>query len=356
MDYLPFLTTFALTIVLTFLAVRYFPRLGLIDQPKKYRLTRAPIPYFGGLTIFVGILLSSLIFLPLTKEVLGLLTGMTLLTLVAFLDDRRGVSTLMRLGIQIFAGLILVVAGIGITQITNPFGGVLDLTAINWLVGFGGEHHIFLLADIFTLLWIVALTNTVNWLDGIPGLASGVSGMAALVLFFLAARPDFHYFDQSSVMMLAEIIAGAALAFTFFNFPPPKILLGDTGSMLLGYTVAALAIFSGAKIATATLVLGFPLIDAIWVIFDRLRRRVPPWQGGEWDRERRAVHLHHRLLAAGYTERQTAFLIFTACATFGGAALLLTTALEKLIALLILGITVLVVGLWLTRVQTIKRA
>jgi UDP-GlcNAc:undecaprenyl-phosphate GlcNAc-1-phosphate transferase len=350
MQWLPFVFAFALTGTLTFLAVQFFPRLGLLDQPAKYGLKRAPIPYFGGLAIFVGFLISVLLFVPLGKEVIALLAGATLLVLISFLDDLRGLSPLLRLATQIFAALLLIAGGVGITEITNPLGGLLDLTTIDWLISWdGGEHHIFLLADLFAVGWIVLLINTVNWLDGVPGLSAGISGIAAFVLFFLAARPHFHYFDQSAVLALSAILAGGALAFTFFNFAPPRILLGDTGSMLLGFLVAALAIFSGAKIATAVLVLGFPLVDAAWVIASRLARGVPPWRGGEWDRERRAVHLHHRFLAAGFSERQTATFILAASVAFGGAALLLTNAFEKMLALLLLGVTVLATGWWLTR-------
>jgi UDP-GlcNAc:undecaprenyl-phosphate GlcNAc-1-phosphate transferase len=153
----------------------------------------------------------------------------------------------------------------------------------------------------------------------------------------LSARPEFHYFDQSAVITLAALLVGSAGAFTLLAMPPPRLLLGDTGSMLLGYLIAALAIFSGAKLATASLVLGFPLLDALLVILTRLRAGRAPWRGGEWDRERKPVHLHHRLLAAGYTEQQVAWLILVASAVFGGAALLLSTPLAKLLALLVLG-------------------
>ena len=343
MNYLPLVFAFVLTAFLTLLAVRFFPRWGLLDNPKKYGLKRAPIPYFGGIAIFAAFIISVFIFLPLTKEILGLITGMTLLTLVSFLDDRQGLPPWLRLGTQILAGIILVVAGIGITHIANPLGGEIDFTVFDLPILLGNnEYHIMLLADLFTVIWVVLLTNSLNWLDGVPGLSSGIAGLAALVLFFLAARSGFHYFDQTAVITLAGILAGCALAFTVFNFPPPKILLGDTGSMMLGFILAALAIFSGGKIATAALVLGFPLLDAVWVILRRITQKRSPFSGDYG-------HLHHRLLAAGLSSRQAVLAVYSAAGAFGAVALFIDTALGKLIALSVLMLVMLVIGLRLKK-------
>lgn len=348
MNFFPLIFAFILTLFLTVTALRFFPKLGLLDNPQKYGLKRKPIPYFGGLIIFLVLLSSVFIFLPLTKEVIGLLLGAILIVSVSFLDDAHGVSPFWRLLVQVVAAGILVVAGVGITHISNPFGGVLDLTTFDWNFVFAnGEHHFTLLADIFTIFWVVLLVNSLNWLDGVPGLSSGIAGLAALVLFFLAARPEFHYFDQTAVISLAGILASSALAFTIFNFPPPKILLGDTGSMLLGFLLAALAIFSGAKVATAALVLGFPLLDAAWVILRRICQKRSPFSGDYG-------HLHHRLLAAGFTPRQTVFLVYLAVAAFGSVALFIDTAMGKFIALSILMTVMLIIG-WRLRKYKLNR-
>lgn len=348
MNFVPLIFAFVLTTILTIIAVRFFPRWGLLDNPKKYGLRRPPIPYFGGLVILVGFLAALFIFVPLTKELVGLIAGAVLIAGVAFLDDRWGLPAPLRLGVQILAALFLVGAGIGITHITNPFGGVIDLTAFDWLIVFAGsEHHLTLLADIFTVAWVVLLVNSLNWFDGVPGLASGIAGLAALALFFLAARAGFHYFDQSVVIALAGILAGCALAFTLFNFPPPRILLGDTGSMLLGFLLAALAIFSGGKVATAALVLGFPLLDAAWVFFRRLAQKRSPFSG---DYE----HLHHRMIAAGFSPRQTVLAIYAAAAAFGAVALFIETARGKLIALITLSAVMLLIG-WRLRKYKLLR-
>jgi len=337
-NYFPLIFAFLLTAFLTLSAIKFFPRLGLLDSPEKYGLKRKPIPYFGGLAIFVGFVVSVLVFVPLSKEIFGLLAGVTLLTVVAFLDDAFRLPPLLRLGAQILAAAILVLAGIGITHLTNPFGGVFDLAAFDWNLGFGGaEYHFTLLADLFTIAWVLLLTNSLNWLDGVPGLSSGIATLAALAIFFLAAREGFHYFDQSAVIALAGILAGGALAFTIFNFPPPRILLGDSGSMLLGFVLAALAIFSGGKVATAALVLGFPLLDAAWVILRRIFSGQSPFRGD-------FGHLHHRLLAAGFSERKTVLAVYLASAAFGSIALFIDSAFGKLLALVVLFTVMLGVG------------
>lgn len=339
MNYLPLIFAFLLTIFLTLTAVKFFPKLGLLDDPKKYGLRRKPIPYFGGIAIFFAFVITVFAFLPLSREVLALLVGTILLTTVSFLDDAFRISPPLRLFFQIVAAGILVIGGVGITHITNPLGGVFDLTSIDWNLGnwWGSEYHFTLLADLFTVLWVLLLVNSLNWLDGVAGLSSGIAGLAALVIFFLAAREGFHYFDQRAVIVLAGILAGCALGFTVFNFPPPRILLGDSGSMLLGFVLAALAIFSGGKVATAALVLGFPLLDAVWVILRRVLSGKSPFQGDYG-------HLHHRLLASGLSERKTVGVIYLLSITFGGIALFIDDSFGKLLALGALFAVMLFVG------------
>jgi len=324
---------------LTISAIRFFAKMGLLDNPKKYGLKRAPIPYFGGLAIFASFVISVLIFVPLSKEVLGLLVGTILLTTTAFLDDAFRLPSTIRLGIQILSASILVISGLGISHLTNPFGGVIDLTAFDWNIGqfWGGEYHLTLLADLFTIFWVVLLTNSLNWFDGVAGLSSGITALAGLVIFFLAARTGYHFFDQSAVIALAGILAGSAFAFTIFNFPPPKILLGDSGSMLLGFVLAALAVFSGGKIATAALVLGFPLIDTFWVVLRRIFSGQSPFRGD-------FGHLHHRLLAVGFSKQKTVIAIYLASATFGSIALFIDSAFGKLLALTVLFVAMLAMG------------
>ena len=332
-----------LCMALCALALRLFPRIGLMDRPHLYGLTRAPIPYFGGLVIYSTFLILALLFVPMSRELLGLLAGISLLTLTSFIDDAYRLPPLIRLLAQVAAGILLALSGVGVDHITNPFGGTIALTALTTsFTLFGYLYHLSLLGILFTVGWVVLLTNSMNWMDGVPGLCSGVAALAALTIFLLALRPDFHYFDQTSVSLIAAILAGSAGAFVAYNFPPPRILLGDTGSMLFGFILAALAIYSGGKIATAALVLGVPLVDALLVIIRRIALRRSPLRGDY-------SHLHHRLLAAGCTKPQAVLILYTASIAFGASALFITSSLGKLTALLILVLVMLLADLWLTK-------
>jgi UDP-N-acetylmuramyl pentapeptide phosphotransferase/UDP-N-acetylglucosamine-1-phosphate transferase len=169
--------------------------------------------------------------------------------------------------------------------------------------------------------------NTINFLDGLDGLAGGVSGIAFFVLFFLSLTPTVL---QPETAFLCIILAGCALGFLPYNFHPAKIFMGDSGSYFLGFMLAVLAIIAGGKIATALLVLGFPILDAFWVILRRILSFHSPFIADK-------KHLHHRLLEVGLSQRQAVGLIYFLSLCFGAVALFLQTGKQKSIALLVLG-------------------
>jgi len=225
--------------------------------------------------------------------------------------------------IQVLVAGIMVISGIGVEAITNPFGGYIALDQFKFILQFGDTAvTIMAFSGIFTLIWILLIVNTMNWMDGIPGLTSGITVIGGLTIFFLSIS---DLVSQPEVAMLALIVAMIALAFWLFDFYPPKILIGDSGSMFFGLLLAVLAIFSGGKIATAFLILGFPIMDAIYVIVHRIYNKQAPWKGGEWDKQRKAVHLHHRMLKFGMSERQVLLVIYALAAIFGVSALFLGT-------------------------------
>lgn len=319
----PAITALSLTLLLGWAALKYFPKWGLLDNPKKYGLKRKPIPYPGGIVLYLAFVILSLLFFEPTLKLLGLLFGSGLLVLISFIDDRIGLPPTLRLGIQALVGIIMVLSGIGVEGITNPFGGTLLLNQFKFALVFGDQTvNILALSGLFTLVWIVLIVNTMNWMDGIPGLTSGLTFIGGLTLFFLSISDKVN---QPEVAILAIIVAMMALAFWCFDFYPPKMIIGDSGSMFFGLLLAVLAIFSGGKIATAFLILGFPIMDMIYVIVHRLYNKQAPWKGGEWDRERKAVHLHHRLLDFGFSERQVLLCIYALAGIFGISALFLNT-------------------------------
>ncbi len=336
---IPAIFAFVLTVFLTLLALKFFPKAGLMDRPEKYGLNRKPIPYYGGMIIVAVFFISVLLFVKIDIHVLGLLLGALMIASVSFADDMFQLSPLLRLFVQILAAGILVASGIGIRSISNPFGAafILDKQAVAYAVG-STMVSISLLGALFTILWMVTIVNTMNFLDGLNGLPSGVSAIGALSIFFLSIRPGIH-FDVSSqvpVATLSIILFAVAAAFMFFDFHPAKILMGDTGSMFLGFLLATLAIFSGGKITTAFLILGFPILDAVWVILRRIVSGKSPFRGD-------LSHLHHRLIEIGLSERKAVLFIYAICALFGGIAIFLGP-LQKVYAIAALFALMLVVG------------
>ena len=289
-----FLSSLGFTVALSWIALRVFPRLGLMDKPHNYGLKRKPIPYPGGLAMLLAFFVTLLMFLPVDRTVLSVLLGAGLLGLVSFADDLRGLSPLLRLMIQVVAGLLLVFGGLGIASLSNPFGDPIILDGIQIPFSLGDfTFTLTLLADLLTVFWVIVMVNAFNWIDGVPGMANSVAATAALVLLILSLRPEFHFMDQTLAIGLSSIVLGISLGQLIFDFPPPKLIMGDTGSMLLGFLLATAAIISGGKIATTLLVLGFPILDFVWVISRRVFKGQSPLKGDLW-------HFHHRLLKAGF--------------------------------------------------------
>lgn len=327
-----FLSSFALTVLFSFVVLKLFKRWKILDRPEKYGLTRGPIPYPGGIAIFFAFLASAGLFLPVSEAQAGVqsvlvavLAGASLLCFTCFWDDRRGLSPVLRLFVHILIALFLVIGGIGISSITNPFGPPLILDSLNIPLSIGDFAFTFtVFADLLTIAWVVTMINAFNWIDGVPGMSSASAAVSSFILLMLSLRPDFHAVDQTLAITLSAIILGLSLGFLIFDFPKPRMLMGDTGSMLLGFLIAVTAIVSGGKIATTVLVLGFPILDFAVVIGRRLVKGQSPFRGD-------LGHFHHRLLAAGLSERQVVILFAGTGAVFGALSLLLQTE-GKLIA------------------------
>ena len=330
------LSAFAVTVAGALTVLKFFPRWGLMDKPEKYGISsRPPIPYPGGVAIFFAAVISILIYLDLNQMVLSVLLGATLLAATCFWDDRAGLSPYLRLCVQVAAAGLLVLGGIGVSSITNPLGGVIVLDSINIPISFAGLTWTFtVFADILTVIWVVAMVNAFNWVDGVPGMASSLSVVASGVLLVLSTRAGMHSVDQTLAITLSAIIFGASTAFLIFDFPRPRMLMGDTGSMFLGFLLAVTAIISGGKIATTMLVLGFPILDFAWVILRRILKGQSPFHGDLW-------HFHHRLLKAGYSERMTVVIFASISLIFGLTALLLHTEGKAIAFFVLLAVMIL---------------
>lgn len=341
-----FFITLIISFLLTPAVIRIARRFGIVDVPSEARkIHGVPIPLLGGLAIYATIILvvgAILIFWPTVfapaipfKSLLGVLLGGLILMVGGVLDDRYRFAPKQQIVFPIIAALIIVASGVGIREVTNPFGGTLSLVlwerVLFWWNGVG--YRLTLPADVLTFVWLMGMMYTTKFLDGLDGLVSGLTVIGAFMVFLLTMTTQWF---QPSVGVLAIIVAGAFCGFLFWQFNPAKIFLGEGGSLLAGFFLGILAIISGGKIATTLLVLGIPVLDAAWVI---VRRTF-------WEKKSPTVadrkHLHFRLLEAGLSHRQ-AVLVLYAFATLFGALTLVLQSKEKLVALGVL-VVLMIVG------------
>jgi UDP-GlcNAc:undecaprenyl-phosphate GlcNAc-1-phosphate transferase len=275
--------------------------LGVVDEPGARRVNRSTVPRLGGLALFFGTFVPALAFLPLGRETKGLLLGMAVATTVGAIDDFRGLVWWEKLGGQVAAAAIPTGFGIWVQRFTFPIIGVHSLP--EW-VGIP-----------LTIFWIVAIMNMVNFLDGLDGLAAGVCAISGATFCLIAlslGRPE--------PAILAAIVLGACLGFLRHNFYPARIFMGDSGALLLGFTLGALAVqglLKTAAVATLLfplLVLAVPILDTSFVVAKRLKYGEPVHKADRY-------HLHHRFLNIGFSQRRAALTMWGWCAILAGAAL-----------------------------------
>ncbi|MFH0937641.1 MAG: MraY family glycosyltransferase [Candidatus Daviesbacteria bacterium] len=329
------LFSFLVTILATPLVIVLAKHFNLVDDPKvrphPAHVQQRIVPRAGGLAIYLGILISCLIFLPLTKALVGILAGITLLLIVGIIDDKViKFNPYLRIIFLFVAAGFAVGAGIGISFITNPLSGIsnlpsswnspiLRLDQVIYQINFLGTHNLILFADILAFLWIVTLTQVINWSKGVDGQMPGITFVASLTLALLSLR--FYQqgdINQLNVAKLALITAGTSLSFLIFNWHPAKIFPGFSGSTILAYMLAVLAILSGAKLATALLVLAIPAVDFIYTFWRRILSGKSPVWG---DRG----HLHHKLLDLGWSHQKISLFYILGSAILGAVALLVNT-------------------------------
>jgi UDP-N-acetylmuramyl pentapeptide phosphotransferase/UDP-N-acetylglucosamine-1-phosphate transferase len=317
-------------------------RLDLLDQPEARRVHTSPIPRVGGLGVFFGFLVAVGVsfILPVERfdveieRILLLLIGATMIVGVMLFDDVVGIPALPKLAVQLAAAGLVVLPrlrgsghGIVIEQFNAPYLGTVELPL---LIAIG-----------FTLFWIVGMMNAINWSDGIDGLAASITLVATVILFLHTYfRPAGD--PQFTISLLAIALAGAIVGFLIYNWHPASIIMGDTGAMFIGFALATISIIGGAKIATALLALGVPILDTAWVILYRVIHGRSPLGA---DRG----HLHHRLLDAGWSQRQIVAGVAGITALFGALGLALPTREAKLGAMIVMGFVLLALIAWLAR-------
>lgn len=340
-----FLLAFITSFVVTPYTMRLAHKIGAIDIPDKRKIHKKPIPRLGGLAIISGFIVSIIYLLIVLNientiqlngieqygiKLLGFFIGILILGITCFIDDSKNIPALLKLLAQVLAAIIVVMCGVKI-----------DIIAIPLL-----EKNINLsniVSYIFTIGWIVGITNAINLIDGLDGLSSGISLISCISLLIIFAT------NGSSILsiILITALAGGIVGFLPFNFNPAKTFVGDVGSNFLGFSLAVISILGVAKTYTVLvliaplIVLGLPIFDTIFAIFRRiikgksLKAVFKPDKG----------HLHHRLMAKGYTQKQAVLILYGLSATLGMfAIILLDSGIWKALSFALLVVAIVAIG------------
>lgn len=300
-----FLLSMATAFALTPLIKRLAYRTGAIDIPRdERRIHKRPIPRMGGLAIYLSFVIYSLIFARYDRDVIGILAGGSIIVIMGIIDDIKQLKPFQKLIFQIAGSIVLIFFDISVKSITVPFFAK------------GGSISIGYLGIPITLLWVVGITNAINLIDGLDGLACGIGLISSLTLFGVAVMGQ-----RETAVLLTVILSGACMGFLPYNFNPASIFMGDTGSQFLGFTLAAIsiqgAIKSAAAVAAAVpiLALGLPIYDTL---FSMVRRKINNRPIMEADRG----HLHHRLMDLGLTQKQVVIIMYLISAILSFSALM----------------------------------
>nr|WP_277999018.1 MraY family glycosyltransferase [Moorella sulfitireducens] len=311
----------AISFIVTPFLCRVAPRLGAVDKPDARKVHHTPTPRLGGVAIYAGFLGAFALLGYHGDKYLGLLLGGTFIMLVGLVDDLKNISPRLKLMGQIIAAAIVVAFGVRVEFLTNPFDGLLIL----------GK-----LAIPVTIFWLVGVTNALNLVDGLDGLAAGTSFIAAVTIAVVA-----WFNGEGVVALLSLALAASVLGFLPFNFHPARIFMGDSGSMFLGFNLAALAVVGLTKSATVVsllvpvVILGLPILDTVLAIIRRYLNHRPIFAPDKG-------HLHHCLLAQGLTQRQAVSIIYLVNACLGGSAVLLTRLTTDQGMLILVGLAVII--------------
>lgn len=315
------LVAFLLAYFITPVIQKVAPRIGAMDAPNERKIHDRVMPRLGGLAIYLSFTLAVLLTQPLSKQVIGLVVGGSIIMALGILDDIKGLSPKVKLAGQIGAALVLVLFGIRVEFITNPFDDMINL----------GK-----LAIPVTVFWLIGVTNALNLVDGLDGLAAGTSAIAAVTMSVVAMMEQ-----QTVYAVLALILAASTFGFLKYNFNPARIFMGDSGSMFLGFNLGTLAILGLTKGTTIislfipVVILGIPILDTLFAIVRRYTNGKPIFQA---DRQ----HLHHRLLDMGLSHRQTVLVIYGIDICLGISAVLLTMLTTEQSLVILVGLAVLV--------------
>lgn len=320
---------FIISIGATLLARKIALFFNVIDKPDKERkFHQNPVPLLGGVSIYLSfwfvvgylVLFNPIFGVELLKEkLLAAFISSTLILLIGIIDEIKPIPALFRLSAVSISIALAVFLGLGLEKITNPFGGIINISGI--------------VGGFLVFVWLLGITYTTKISDGMDGLVSGIVLIGSTMIFLLANSRNFY---QPNVALLSLIFSGVMFGFLFFNFYPAKIYLGESGSLIVGFILAVLAIISGGKLATTLLVMAVPVFDLLRVIYLRFVKKQPIFKG---DRK----HMYYRLIEMGYSERQVVFFYYFIAFAFGFLALLVQST-YKIFALFLLLVAVFAFG------------
>ena len=304
-------------LVISFLAtpvVKTFAyKVGAIDVPKDARrMHKVPIPRLGGLAIFIGFMVSILLFVKITPEMKSILLGAAIIVVLGVVDDIMALPAMLKFVVQIIAAAIPATHGVVIQAFSNPN---IFSKNLYWVLGW--------LSIPVTILWIVAITNAVNLIDGLDGLANGVSAISATTMLVIALLAS-----EGQVAIVLAALVGACVGFMPYNMNPAKMFMGDTGATFLGYILATMSIqglfkyYAVISFVVPFLILGLPIFDPAFAFIRRIANGQSPMHA---DRS----HIHHRLIDMGLNQKQAVATLYVISAILGLSAVVLTTGGEQ---------------------------
>ena len=285
----PFMLAMFVSYVLTPYIKKLAFKIGAVDRPDNRKVHKKIMPRLGGLAIYIAFMIGCVASMEITWDIFGILLGGTLIVALGVADDVYQLPAKVKLLGQIATACVLVVFDIRIEWVNNPLGGYfyLDMLSIP-----------------FTIFWVISFTNVVNLIDGLDGLAAGVSAIASLTVILVAVQMGYFH-----VAILTAALAGAIIGFIRYNFNPATIFMGDTGSMFIGYMLAAISVYGAVKTAATialivpAIALGLPILDTAFAIMRRYVNGRPIFQPDKG-------HLHHRLLATGMSHKETVLFMY----------------------------------------------
>lgn len=320
MIYFMLIVCFLGSILLTPIVKKLAYKLGAVDNPEQRKVHQKIMPRMGGLAIYISFLIGALIINPDKAYHFPVLIGSSIIIITGILDDIYSLSAKFKFGLQTLAAIVVVVWGeVQVEFINLPFGGQLEFGFLDIPI---------------TILWIVGITNAINLIDGLDGLAAGVSSIALFTITGMAMIMGNGY-----VIAISSIVLASTLGFLFFNFYPAKIFMGDTGALFLGYIIAVMSLLGFKNVTLISfvipvIILGVPISDTFFAIIRRLVNKQPLSAPDK-------SHLHHCLLNIGFTHRQTVIVIYAMATFFGLVAVIFSQA--KVWGAVLLIVTVLLI-------------